>query len=293
MWLVVSNSSAGKGKGRILAHDFINLLSDNGLENKLIDCDTFAETSILLEKEIQSNRYNYLIAVGGDGLVNLCVQMVAEKQICLGVIPAGTGNDFARATGFNGKSVDEIFSIISKSKPIKIDLGKAVSASGSKWFVQVLSTGFDAIVNSLANRMVWPRGKSKYTIATILILSRFKSIPYKFEIDGKAIEQNAMLMVVANGESYGGGMRICPGASNSDGIFDILIVRPVTKIVLLTIFPKVFKGNHIPHPKIDVYKGKHVKISGPTVSYADGEFVSQLPIEVTNVPNALTTWLAT
>ena len=292
MWLVVSNSSAGKGKGRILAQDFINLLSDNGLENKLIDCDTFAETSILLEKEIQSNRYNYLIAVGGDGLVNLCLQMVAEKQICLGVIPAGTGNDFARATGFNGKSVDEIFSIISKSKPIKIDLGKAVSAGGSKWFVQVLSTGFDAIVNSLANRMVWPRGKSKYTIATILILSRFKSIPYKFEIDGKAIEQNAMLLVVANGESYGGGMRICPGASNSDGIFDILIVRPVTKIVLLTIFPKVFKGNHIPHPKIDVYKGKHVKISGPTVSYADGEFVSQLPIEVTNVPNALTTWLA-
>lgn len=292
MWLVVSNSSAGKGKGRILAHDFINLLSDNGLENKLIDCDTFTETSILLEKEIQSNRYDYLIAVGGDGLVNLCLQMVAEKQICLGVIPAGTGNDFARATGFNGKSVDEIFSIISKSKPIKIDLGKAVSAGGSKWFVQVLSTGFDAIVNSLANRMVWPRGKSKYTIATILILSRFKSIPYKFEIDGKAIEQNAMLLVVANGESYGGGMRICPGASNSDGIFDILIVRPVTKIVLLTIFPKVFKGNHIPHPKIDVYKGKHVKISGPTVSYADGEFVSQLPIEVTNVPNALTTWLA-
>lgn len=292
MWLVVSNSSAGKGKGRILAHDFINLLSDNGLENKLIDCDTFAETSILLEKEIQSNRYNYLIAVGGDGLVNLCLQMVAEKEICLGVIPAGTGNDFARATGFNGKSVDEIFSIISKSKPIKIDLGKAVSAGGSKWFVQVLSTGFDAIVNSLANRMVWPRGKSKYTIATILILSRFKSIPYRFEIDGKAIEQNVMLLVVANGESYGGGMRICPGASNSDGIFDILIVRPVTKIVLLTIFPKVFKGNHIPHPKIDVYKGKHVKISGPTVSYADGEFVSQLPIEVTNVPNALTTWLA-
>jgi diacylglycerol kinase (ATP) len=247
---------------------------------------------MLLEKEIQTNRYNYLIAVGGDGLVNLCLQLVAEKPICLGVIPAGTGNDFARATGFNGKSVDEIFSIVSRSKPVKIDLGKAVSADESKWFVQVLSTGFDAIVNSLANKMTWPRGKSKYTIATILILSRFKSIPYMVEIDGRIFEQNAMLLAVANGESYGGGMRICPGASNSDGIFDVLIVRPVTKIVLLTIFPKVFKGNHIPHPKIDVYKGKYIKISSPTVAYADGEFVSQLPLEVTNVPNALTTWLA-
>jgi diacylglycerol kinase (ATP) len=292
MWLVVCNSSAGKGKGSTLARDLIKLLSNSGLENKLIDCHTFTETKFLLEKEIQTNRYNYLIAVGGDGLVNLCLQMVAEKPICLGVIPSGTGNDFARATGFNGKSVDEIFSIISKSEPTKIDLGKAVSADGSKWFVQILSTGFDAIVNSLANRMAWPRGKSKYTIATILILSRFKSIPYKVEIDGRTIEQNAMLLAVANGESYGGGMRICPGASNSDGIFDILIVRPVTKIVLLTIFPKVFRGNHIPHPKIDVYKGKYVKISSPTVSYADGEFVSQLPLEITNVPNALTTWLA-
>jgi diacylglycerol kinase (ATP) len=292
MWLVVCNASAGKGKGSILAGDFIKLLSNSGLENKLIDCDTFAETKMLLEKEIQTNRYNYLIAVGGDGLVNLCLQLVAEKPICLGVIPAGTGNDFARATGFNGKSVDEIFSIVSRSKPVKIDLGKAVSADESKWFVQVLSTGFDAIVNSLANKMTWPRGKSKYTIATILILSRFKSIPYMVEIDGRIFEQNAMLLAVANGESYGGGMRICPGASHSDGIFDVLIVRPVTKIVLLTIFPKVFKGNHIPHPKIDVYKGKYIKISSPTVAYADGEFVSQLPLEVTNVPNALTTWLA-
>lgn len=292
MWLVVCNASAGKGKGSMLAGEFIKLLSNSGLENKLIDCDTFAETKMLLEKEIQTNRYNYLIAVGGDGLVNLCLQLVAEKPICLGVIPAGTGNDFARATGFNGKSVDEIFSIFSRSKPVKIDLGKAVSADESKWFVQVLSTGFDAIVNSLANKMTWPRGKSKYTIATILILSKFKSIPYMVEIDGRIFEQNAMLLAVANGESYGGGMRICPGASNSDGIFDVLIVRPVTKIVLLTIFPKVFRGNHIPHPKIDVYKGKYIKISSPTVAYADGEFVSYLPLEVTNVPNALTTWLA-
>ena len=292
MWLVVSNSSAGKGKGSALASDLMKLLANNGYESKLIDCNTFIETKTLLENEIQTNRYHQLIAVGGDGLVNLCLQMVAEKPISLGVIPAGTGNDFARATGFYGKSVNEIFSIITQLEPVRIDLGKAVSVEGSKWFVQVLSTGFDAIVNSLANKMTWPRGKSKYTIATILILSRFKSIPYKIEIDGRKFEQRAMLLAVANGESYGGGMRICPGASNSDGIFDILIVRPVTKIVLLTIFPKVFKGNHIPHPKIDIYKGKSLKVSGPTVSYADGEFVSKLPLEINNIPNALTTWLA-
>jgi diacylglycerol kinase (ATP) len=292
MWLVVANSSAGKGKADALSKEFLSLLSINNLESKLINCDTFEETNAQLQAAIESKQYKYLVAVGGDGLVNLCLQKVAEKEIVLGVIPTGTGNDFARAVGFYGKSVNEIFAIISKSAPEKIDLGRIETKSGSKWFVQVLSTGFDAVVNSVANQMRWPKGKSKYTIATIRVLSRFKQIGFKIQIDDQVLDQDVMLLAVANGESYGGGMRICPGASNSDGVFDILVVRPVSKIVLLTIFPKVFKGKHLPHPKIDLYHGRKVKLSGPALAYADGEFVSDLPLEVSNVPKALTTWLA-
>jgi diacylglycerol kinase (ATP) len=292
MWLVVANSSAGKGKADKLSQEFINLLNSNNLKSKLINCSTFEETNAQLDVAIQSNQFKYLIAVGGDGLVNLCLQKVAEKDVILGVVPAGTGNDFARAVGFYGKSVSEIFSIILNRTPEKIDLGKIVTKSGSRWFVQVLSTGFDAVVNSVANRVKWPKGKSKYTIATIIVLSRFRKIAYKIQIDDQILDQDVMLLSVANGECYGGGMRICPGASNSDGVFDILVVRPVSKLVLLTIFPKVFKGNHIPHPKIDLYQGRKIKLSGDALAYADGEFVSDLPLEVTNIPRALTTWLS-
>ena len=292
MWLVVANSSAGKGKAEKLSQEFINLLNSYNLKSKLINCSTFEETNAQLDVAIQSNQFKYLIAVGGDGLVNLCLQKVAEKDVILGVVPAGTGNDFARAVGFYGKSVSEIFSIILNRTPEKIDLGKIVSKSGSRWFVQVLSTGFDAVVNSVANRVKWPKGKSKYTIATIIVLSRFRKIAYKIQIDDQILDQDVMLLSVANGECYGGGMRICPSASNSDGVFDILVVRPVSKLVLLTIFPKVFKGNHIPHPKIDLYQGRKIKLSGDALAYADGEFVSDLPLEVTNIPRALTTWLS-
>jgi len=292
MWLVVANSSAGKGKADKLSQEFINLLNSNNLKSKLINCSTFEETNAQLDVAIQSNQFKYLIAVGGDGLVNLCLQKVAEKDVILGVVPAGTGNDFARAVGFYGKSVSEIFSIILNRTPEKIDLGKIVTKSGSRWFVQVLSTGFDAVVNSVANCVKWPKGKSKYTIATIIVLSRFRKIAYKIQIDDQILDQDVMLLSVANGECYGGGMRICPGASNSDGVFDILVVRPVSKLVLLTIFPKVFKGNHIPHPKIDLYQGRKIKLSGDALAYADGEFVSDLPLEVTNIPRALTTWLS-
>jgi len=292
MWLVVANSSAGKGRAEKLSQEFINLLNSNNLESKLINVSTFEETNAQLDVAIQSNQFKYLIAVGGDGLVNLCLQKVAEKNVVLGVVPAGTGNDFARAVGFYGKSVSEIFSIILNRTPEKVDLGKIVTKSGDRWFVQVLSTGFDAVVNSVANRVKWPKGKSKYTIATIIVLSRFRKIAYKIQIDDQILDQDVMLLSVANGECYGGGMRICPGASNSDGVFDILVVRPVSKLVLLTIFPKVFKGNHIPHPKIDFYQGRKIKLSGDALAYADGEFVSDLPLEVTNIPRALTTWLS-
>ena len=292
MWLVVANSSSGKGKATLLASEFITLLAQKNYEYKLISESTFDKTSEYLKSEIESGRYTKLVAVGGDGLVNLCLQSVAQKDITLGVIPAGTGNDFARAVGVNGKSTKQIFDLITTEQPTKLDLGKISSSSGVRWYVQVLSTGFDAVVNSLANKITWPKGKSKYTIATILIISRFKPISYKIEIDGKKLDQNAMLLSIGNGESYGGGMRICPGASNTDGLLDVLLVRPVSRFVLLTIFPKVFKGNHIPHPKIDTYKAKVIKIAANTAAYADGELVSDLPIEVSNVPRALNTWLA-
>jgi len=86
-------------------------------------------------------------------------------------------------------------------------------------------------------------------------------------------------------------MRICPNASNSDGIFDILLVHPVSKIVLLAIFPKVFAGKHIPHPRIEIIKGRKVQLSANASAFADGEFVSTLPIKIENIPNALKTWL--
>lgn len=292
MWLLVVNESAGKGKALYLANQFSKLLVNSNQEFTLIHETSYEKTIEKLKSSLSTNSYKKVIAIGGDGLVNLCLQYLARSGITLGVIPAGTGNDFARAVGVNGLSVNKIFDLYTKSDPAEIDLGLVKSQSSERWFVQVLSTGFDAEVNSRANKIRWPKGKSKYTIATVRTLAKFRPITYEIEMDGHKLSQSAMLFTIANGKTYGGGMRICPGASNSDGIFELLLVRPVSRFVLLTIFPKVFKGNHIPHQKIDTYRAKVVKISASTSSYADGEYVANLPITVTNVGNALSTWLA-
>jgi diacylglycerol kinase (ATP) len=282
MWLLVVNSKAGKGRASKLAGKFEVLLKSNNLPYEIINKATYEETFSEYRLSIASGKFEKVVAIGGDGLVNLCLQEVAEQNIGLSVIPAGTGNDFARAVGSHKKSVNEIFNVVRSQDPTTIDLGLVTGAFGKRWYVQVLSTGFDALVNNLANRINWPRGQMKYTLATLLTLASF---------DGKQFKQDFMLLSVANGETYGGGMRICPDASNSDGIFDILLVHPVSKIVLLSIFPKVFTGKHVPHPKIDIIRGKKVQISADALAFADGEFVSKLPIEITNVKNALKTWL--
>ena len=291
MYLIVVNSKSGKGHARSRASEFVDLCAKNGIRYKVLDKNSAEETVIEIKKEILNPEYKVIVAVGGDGLVNMCLQHVAQKPISLGVLPAGTGNDFARAVGAYKKSTEEIFFKLLQSKPDSIDLGLIQSNTLKHWYVQVLSTGFDALVNSQANEIKWPKGKSKYTIATILTLARFKPIAYRLTIDNKVIEEDAMLLSVANGETYGGGMRICPNASNSDGEFDVLLVRPVSKLVLLTIFPKVFFGKHIPHPKIDVYRGKDVAISGKTKAFADGEYIDDLPIRIQNIQNSLSTWL--
>ena len=102
-----------------------------------------------------------------------------------------------------------------------------------------------------------------------------------------------MLLSVANGYCYGGGMKISPNAVNSDGQLDVLVVNPVSKIKLLTLFPKIFTGAHIYHPKVSTMRGKEISISAQTDSFADGEFVSTLPITVSVLPKALNTWVVT
>ena len=291
MWLLVLNSKAGKGKATNLCRSLEVLLKSNNLPYEIISKSNPEDTSTELRLKIAAGGFVRVVAIGGDGLVNLCLQEVAERDIALAVIPAGTGNDFARAVGSHKKSVAEIFNAVLSHEPSAIDLGLITGDFGKRWYVQVLSTGFDALVNKLANRISWPRGQIKYTLATIFTLARFKPIEYEVTIDDKHLKQDFMLLSVANGETYGGGMRICPNASNSDGVFDILLVHPVSKIVLLTIFPKVFAGKHVPHPRIEIIKGRKVQLSANASAFADGEFVSTLPIKIENIPNALKTWL--
>jgi diacylglycerol kinase (ATP) len=246
-----------------------------------ISTSSLNQSLLLLKENIQKYPEAKVIVIGGDGMVHTAINNIEDNPI--GLIPAGTGNDFARALGL---VLDDPISSIKKTISATVDLvdlGKV----GQEYFAAICSTGFDSIVNERANGMKWPHGKMKYNIAMLLELPKFQPKSYKIVIDGKPFETQAMLIAIANGLSYGGGMKVCPAAQLQDGLLDIMILAPVSKFEFVRIFPSVFKGLHITHPAVSIVQGRSIQITAEAVGYADGERIGYLPLDVSISPNRM------
>ena len=278
---------ANKGVGstmverlRALGHDVVDLVAP-----------TYKELVASATREI-AKKPDALIVVGGDGMVNLGVNLVAGTGVPLGLIPAGTGNDMARSLGIphenQAAALDVLIEALDHPARV-IDAGLVTDAAGeTRWFGCMLSAGFDSIVNERANRMQHPKGASRYTLAMLLELVTLKPIQYKITHDGETFESGGMMMSVGNGVSLGGGMKVTPTAELDDGLLDILVVGPLTRIQFLRIFPKVFAGTHIEDPRVRIVKAKKIRIEADDViAYTDGERFAALPIDIEVRPGAL------
>ena len=140
--------------------------------------------------------------------------------------------------------------------------------------------------------MQWPKGPMKYNAAIAIELPRFKPRHYEITLDDRTISTEAMLIAVANGRSYGGGMLVCPNAKLNDGLFDVMVLHPISKIEFMKVFPRVFAGTHVSHPAVEIVRSKNVTIESKAVAYADGERIGQLPIAAECIHDAVLTWVA-
>jgi diacylglycerol kinase (ATP) len=230
-----------------------------------------------------------LAVAGGDGTVNLGVNLCAGTSTVLAIVAAWTGNDIARALHLPVHDAAGAARVIAGGTVRTIDAGRHIDAHGvSHWFAGVLGAGFDSVVNERANTWGWPKGRMRYNLAIARELPVFKPIPYVIEVDGVRHSTQAMLVAVCNGPSYGGGMRVCPDARFDDGLFDILVVHQISTIEFLKVFPKVFSGRHVGHPAVEILRGREVRLEASgIVSYADGERFALLPMSAQIVPAAL------
>jgi diacylglycerol kinase (ATP) len=288
MWLVVVNPKAGQGAAASLATQVVGYFASRGIAYRMISPNSAAETKSLVSESLRNGEASKLLSVGGDGLFHLLLQLAVEFKVPLAVAPGGTGNDFYRTLGWFEHELSDYLEHLVSTEPTYVDVGVA----DGECFGAVLSSGFDSVVNERANKMKWPKGPAKYNVAIALEFPKFNAIEFKIFADEKVLEVEAMLIAIGNGQSYGGGMRVCPNADLNDGLLDIMILHPVSKLEFLKVFPTVYQGTHIEHPQVEVIRAKKVRIESSAIAYADGERIGQLPVQVESLPQSLLTWPA-
>jgi diacylglycerol kinase (ATP) len=281
------NPTAGKGRAAGMVARVTERLRAGGA-NVAILVGRDAEDASALARQAVSDGVDAVVALGGDGMVHLALNVVAGTSTPLGIIPAGTGNDLAATLQLPTKDPAAAADLIAVrlngpgARPMD-----AVRV-GDKWFGCVLGAGFDSRVNDRANRMSWPRGRMRYNLAILAELRVFQPLPFVLELDGERWETDAMLVAVGNAKSYGAGMKVTPDAEVDDGVVDVQVLGPVSKPEFLKTFPKVFKGTHVSHPAVTIRRAKTVSLSSPGVTaYADGEYLADLPIVCETVPGAV------
>jgi len=283
------NPASGRGRAGRAAREAQDILVSAGMRADLLEGADAADAADRARRAVASGT-DALIACGGDGTVHLALQAVMGSATALGIVPLGSGNDIARALGIPRGDVAAAAEPIVAWREREVDVGEVTTDDGHReWFLAVVSAGFDSEVNERANRMAFPPGQAKYLTAIVAELGVFEPLPYTLWLDGAREDVEGMLVAVGNGTSYGGGMKVCPGARIDDGELSVMLLAKVSKPTFLRVFPRVFRGTHISHPAVSERSAREVRIEAPgQVAYADGERIGPLPVSVGLAPRALT-----
>jgi diacylglycerol kinase (ATP) len=287
--VVVANPTAGRGRAGKLIGRVEARLHGLGVGHET----RVSESSVDLERLARSYAEagtGIVAALGGDGSVSAVANGLLGTGAALAVIPAGTGDDFAK--GIGAGSIEAATRLLVEPHVRRIDVIRVMAGATERHFVNVAGAGFDSEVNETANAMtVNLGGTGTYVAALLSTLRRFTPARYGIVIDDESLDVAAMLAIVGNGRSYGGGMRVLPSALLTDGFLDVCVVEELSKAAFLRAFPKVFRGTHVRHPRVRMFRGKTVKMEADRKIqvYADGERVGPLPAIFEIVPAALPT----
>jgi diacylglycerol kinase (ATP) len=285
---VLTNPASGHGSAPHATERAVAQLHKRGVDVVGIAGTDAKHARQLVEGALERGM-DALVVVGGDGIISLALQVLAQGNIPLGIIPAGTGNDHAREFGIPTGSPEDAADVVVDGIVETADLGHIRGADGTdRWFGTVMAAGFDSLVTDRTNRMRWPHGRIRYNLAMVAELSKLRPLPFRLSFDGEEVETELTLAAFGNTRSYGGGMLICPDADHCDGQLDATMVASASRTRLIRLFPTVFKGTHVGFDEVRTARARTITVDSPGINaYADGEYVCPLPVEVSAVPGAL------
>jgi YegS/Rv2252/BmrU family lipid kinase len=283
---VLVSPAAGRGRARALSGEVLDELRAGGLKPAVLPATTGAEAEQQAADAVAAGT-GAVVAIGGDGSAHAALQAVAGTSTPLAVIPAGTGNDLSLALGIPRNPVA---AARAAAEDLLAGQVRAVDAgrTGGRWWATVLCCGFDSAVSDRANRLRWPKGRRRYDVAILAELAQLRPRELTLVLDGEEQTVPVTLVAVGNTPWYGGGMKVCPGADPSDGLFDVTVVGALRRLELVRQRPRLTDGTHIENAAVTVHRVARVELSSPGVTtYADGEPVAPLPAVAECVPGAL------
>ncbi|ERJ11530.1 diacylglycerol/lipid kinase family protein [Haloplasma contractile] len=235
-YLFAVNPASGKGKALLKMEKLKRYLDQDGFDYMTFQTKPTHYAS-KLRTLILTESITHVFAVGGDGTASEVLNAIIGLDVLFGIIPFGTGNDFARLLKIPNKT-KEVFNMIKKNHSDYIDVGKA----NDQYFLNYISFGLDAEIshNSEKYKRFMPGG-SAYVVGLFKTLFKYK--PTRLSINNH--EEELILTTIHNGTYYGGGMKISPYAKLDDGLFELCVIKGVSKFKLLFIFPTIFSGKHV------------------------------------------------
>jgi YegS/Rv2252/BmrU family lipid kinase len=224
------------------------------------------------------------VVMSGDGLVGAVGGAMAGADAPLGILPGGRGNDLARVLEIPDDPTAAVATLFSGHSQ-RIDVGEA----NGKRFLGIVSVGFDSECSRRANEVKLIRSNLVYVYSLFRTLWGWKPARFTIRVDDERTRFTGYSVSVANNSTFGGGMRIAPGAALDDGLFDVVAVGEVGKLRFLGNLPKVFKGTHVEEDEVRVFRAPHLELSAsqPFPVYADGEHLTDLPASLRVLPRAL------
>ena len=224
------------------------------------------------------------VAMGGDGIVGRVAGAVAATAGTMGVLPGGRGNDFCRSVGIPLDPV-RACQVLLAGVPTAIDLGYA----NGRAFLGIASIGFDSEVQERVLRSRLPLGQLVYLAGSLSTVLSWRPARFTCTADGVPFSVEGWAVAVSNSGRYGGGMRLAPAASVTDGLLDVVTTSTTSRLAFLRALPKVFRGTHVAEPSVIVLTAREVTMDAdrPFRVFADGDPIAALPCTVTVAPGAL------
>jgi YegS/Rv2252/BmrU family lipid kinase len=255
--LFIINPYAGKGKTSQYIPVIEELCKENSLEY-IIEVTKAPGDATEIVRGYTSKEEMRVYSVGGDGTLNEVVNGMWGSKSSLAVIPSGSGNDFIRNI-YDNQNLKEILKDSIVGETAAVDLGKL----NGKYFINISSVGLDAEIAYKAiklKKLPFIPSKFAYLLSIFITIFGYKSRKLKITMDDVEINSETLLIAIANGKFYGGGMKVAPTAEITDGCFDICHVKKVGPFKIIRLFPKLIKGIHGSIKEVSFYKSKNVRI---------------------------------